>query len=231
MSSTLFLHENITSMPRRNINHVLILFSLTNELEMTINGKYHQLSNHIAIINQGDLYQINKGRNLIELKIPMAYFYLEDATFFNCHFDAHLLQSSHFIKSIILNNIEHMYNTSHHDDKVIPKIIRTFYKEAVIRHPHIYIPKIPVEQHILANLLTFIHDHITSNISLQDIAAHALISESYCSNLFVRILNINFKDYYTSLKINHAIRLLICTNDSITSISEQSGFSLSLIHI
>ena len=76
-----FLHENITSMPRRNINHVLTLFSLTNELEMTINGKYHQLSNHIAIINQGDLYQINKGRNLIELKIPMAYFYLEDATF------------------------------------------------------------------------------------------------------------------------------------------------------
>ncbi|WP_223218741.1 helix-turn-helix domain-containing protein [Streptococcus pneumoniae] len=51
------------------------------------------------------------------------------------------------------------------------------------------------------------------------------MSESYCSNLFVRILNINFKDYYTSLKINHAIRLLICTNDSITSISEQSGFS------
>lgn len=76
-----FLHENITSMTRRNINHVLILFSLTNELEMTINGKYHQLSNHIAIINQGDLYQINKGRNLIELKIPMAYFYLEDAAF------------------------------------------------------------------------------------------------------------------------------------------------------
>ncbi|MCO7044646.1 AraC family transcriptional regulator, partial [Staphylococcus hominis] len=130
------------------------------------------------------------------------------------------LQSSHFIKSIILNNIEHMYNTSHHDDKVIPKIIQTFYKEAVIRHPHIYIPKIPVEQHILINILTFIHDHITSNISLQDIAAHVLISESYCSNLFVRILNINFKDYYTSLKINHAIRLLICTNDSITSISE-----------
>ena len=225
MSSTLFLHENITSMPRRNINHVLILFSLTNELEMTINGKYHPLSNHIAIINQGDLYQINKGRNLIELKIPMAYFYLEDSAFFNCHFDAHLLQSSHFIKSIILNNIEHMYNTSHHDDKVIPKIIQTFYKEAVIRHPHIYIPKIPVEQHILINILTFIHDHITSNISLQDIAAHVLISESYCSNLFVRILNINFKDYYTSLKINHAIRLLICTNDSITSISEQSGFS------
>ena len=65
-----------------------------------------------------------------------------------------------------------MYNTSHHDDKVIPKIIQTFYKEAVIRHPHIYIPKIPVEQHILINILTFIHDHITSNISLQDIAAH-----------------------------------------------------------
>ena len=59
----------------------LYYFLLTNELEMTINGKYHPLSNHIAIINQGDLYQINKGRNLIELKIPMAYFYLEDSAF------------------------------------------------------------------------------------------------------------------------------------------------------
>jgi hypothetical protein len=56
-----------------NISTWLMLFSLTNELEMTINGKYHPLSNHIAIINQGDLYQINKGRNLIELKIPMLY--------------------------------------------------------------------------------------------------------------------------------------------------------------
>ena len=72
-----------------------------------------------------------KGRNLIELKIPMAYFYLEDSAF-NCHFDAHLLQSSHFIKSIILNNIEHMYNTSHHDDKVIPKIIQTFIKKQLL---------------------------------------------------------------------------------------------------
>ena len=184
MSSTL-LHENITSMPRRNINHVLILFSLTNELEMTINGKYHPLSNHIAIINQGDLYQINKGRNLIELKIPMAYFILK-TLLFNCHFDAHLLQSSHFIKSIILNNIEHMYNTSHHDDKVIPKIIQTFYKEAVIRHPHIYIPKIPVEQHILTNILTFIHDHILP-IFLYKILQHMYLFLSHIVQIYLYV--------------------------------------------
>ena len=109
--------------------------------------------------------------------------------------------------------------------KSFQKLYEHFIKKQLLDILIYIFQKIPVEQHILANLLTFIHDHITSNISLQDIAAHALISESYCSNLFVRILNINFKDYYTSLKINHAIRLLICTNDSITSISEQSGFS------
>ena len=105
---------------------------------------------------------------------------------FNCHFDAHLLQSSHFIKSIILNNIEHMYNTSHHDDKVIPKIIQTFYKEAVIRHPHIYIPKIPVEQHILINILTFIHDHITS-IFLYKILQHMYLFLSHIVQIYLYV--------------------------------------------
>ena len=33
------------------------------------------------------------------------------------------------------------------------------------------------------------------------------------------ILNVNFKDYYTSLKVNHSVQLLMTTNHSITTIS------------
>ena len=35
----------------------------------------------------------------------------------------------------------------------------------------------------------------------------------------------NFKDYFTSLKVIHAIKLLLSTDDSINAISEHSGFS------
>ena len=74
-------------------------------------------------------------------------------------------------------------------------------------------------------MFTFLQDRITQTISLKDVAINSSISESYCSNLFIRYLNMNFKDYYTSLKIRHAIKLLMTTNLSINTISEESGFS------
>ncbi|WP_154838447.1 AraC family transcriptional regulator Rsp [Staphylococcus sp. Marseille-Q1834] len=225
MSNNLLLHDHITSAPTRNINYVILLFSLTNELTISINGESKDLQNHIAIINQGDLYQIEMAKNLIELKIPVAYFYLEDNTFFNCYFDRHLLQSNRFIKSIILQSITHFSNNEPQDEEAISKIIQTLYKEAVVRNETSYIPKMSVDHQILSNILLFINKNITNTISLLDLAQYAVISESYCSNLFVRYLNMNFKDFYTSLKIIHALNLLISTNQSITTISELSGFS------
>ncbi len=41
---------------------------------------------------------------------------------------------------------------------------------------------------------------------------HCNISESYCSNLFVRYLSMNFKDYFTSIKLVNAINLLLVQN-------------------
>ena len=40
----------------RNINRIILMFSLTNHLEITINGETKDLDNHIAIINQADIF-------------------------------------------------------------------------------------------------------------------------------------------------------------------------------
>ncbi len=225
MSNSLRLHEHLTTAPLRNINYVILYFSLTNELTMTINGSKMEIHNHIAIVNQGDLYNINHANDLIELKIPIAYFYIEDNDFFNCYFDRHLLQSNHFIKSQILQCVSNYSNEEAQDSETMSKIIRTLYKEAVVRNATLYVPTMSIDNQLLSNIVLYINDNITSHLSLIDIAQHALISESYCSNLFARMLNVNFKDYYTSLKINQSVRLLMTTNHSITTISEMSGFS------
>lgn len=116
-------------------------------------------------------------------------------------------------------------NNEEQDSETVSKIIRTLYKEAVVRNTTLYVPTMSIDNQLLSNIVMFINNNITSNLSLLDIAQHALISESYCSNLFARILNVNFKDYYTSLKVNHSVQLLMTTNHSITTISELSGFS------
>ena len=53
MSNSLLLHEHLTTAPSRNINYIIIYFSLTNELTITINGEKNDIHNHIAIVNQG----------------------------------------------------------------------------------------------------------------------------------------------------------------------------------
>ena len=133
--------------------------------------------------------------------------------------------SDHFIKSQILQCLSNFANNEEQDSETVSKIIRTLYKEAVVRNTTLYVPTMSIDNQLLSNIVMFINNNITSNLSLLDIAQHALISESYCSNLFARILNVNFKDYYTSLKVNHSVQLLMTTNHSITTISELSGFS------
>ena len=129
------------------------------------------------------------------------------------------MQSNHFIKSQILQCISNFSNNEEQDSETVSKIIRTLYKEAVVRNTTLYAPTMSIDNQLLSNIVMFINNNITSNLSLLDIAKHALISESYCSNLFARILNVNFKDYYTSLKVNHSVQLLMTTNHSITTIS------------
>ncbi|WP_037541630.1 AraC family transcriptional regulator Rsp [Staphylococcus caprae] len=225
MTCLLNIYKHHHSPPTRNINRIILMFSLTNDLKITINGETKDLDNHIAIINQTDIYYVNQSSNLVTLSIPVFYFYNEDNQFFKCYFDRHLLQSSGFVKNIILQSIHRFMNNEEQDNQAISKIIQTLYKESVIRYKGKYIPKVAINHPIFVEGLTYIHTKVSEMLSLRQVAQHCNISESYCSNLFVRYLNMNFKDYFTSLKVIHAIKLLLSTDDSINAISEHSGFS------
>ena len=54
---------------------------LTNDLKITINGETKDLGNHIAIINQSDIYFINSASNLVLLSIPVIYFIVKIINF------------------------------------------------------------------------------------------------------------------------------------------------------
>ena len=58
MSCHLSLFTQHQTQPCRNINQIIILFSLSHELRIKINGELKDLDAHIAIINHGDIYEI-----------------------------------------------------------------------------------------------------------------------------------------------------------------------------
>lgn len=82
MSCHLTLFTQHQTQPCRNINQIIILFSLSHELSIKINGEIKDLDAHIAIINHGDIYEIENATHLVQLSIPIFYFYIEDTSFF-----------------------------------------------------------------------------------------------------------------------------------------------------
>ncbi|MEW7650318.1 AraC family transcriptional regulator Rsp, partial [Staphylococcus aureus] len=183
------------------------------------------VSNYIILINHGDIYNINHGENIIELMIPVFYFYQQDDDFFNGYLDRHLLQSSNYIKSLIADLISTPTRSSLMGKNIGQSIIDTLLKEAFIRIDHEYLPNIALSNPVFIDCVNYIHDNIDAHLSLKDIAMHCNISESYCSNLFVRYLSMNFKDYFTSIKLVNAINLLLSTKHSITTVSELAGYN------
>ncbi|HDY5548907.1 TPA: AraC family transcriptional regulator Rsp [Staphylococcus aureus] len=225
MTCQLKIHHTLSTIPSRNINNIMVLFSLTSKLNITINGETKDVSNYIILINHGDIYNINHGENIIELMIPVFYFYQQDDDFFNGYLDRHLLQSSNYIKSLIADLISTPTSSSLMGKNIGQSIIDTLLKEACIRIDHEYLPNIALSNPVFIDCVNYIHDNIDAHLSLKDIAMHCNISESYCSNLFVRYLSMNFKDYFTSIKLVNAINLLLSTKHSITTVSELAGFN------
>ncbi len=189
---------------------------------MTCQLKIHHT---LSTIPSRNIYNINHGENIIELMIPVFYFYQQDDDFFNGYLDRHLLQSSNYIKSLIADLISTPTSSSLMGKNIGQSIIDTLLKEAFIRIDHEYLPNIALSNPVFIDCVNYIHDNIDAHLSLKDIAMHCNISESYCSNLFVRYLSMNFKDYFTSIKLVNAINLLLSTKHSITTVSELAGFN------
>ena len=74
--------------------------------------------------------------------------------------------------------------------------------------------------------LTYINDNITQHITLQDVAAAAMLSPSYFSSSFKQYTGYSLIDYTNAKRIRLASKLLVANrNASISDIAMQVGFN------
>lgn len=73
-------------------------------------------------------------------------------------------------------------------------------------------------------MLKFVSENFVSNISIQDVADQAGVSQSYAILLFRRILGKTIKQYLIDVRLNHAKMRLSETSDKILTIAMDSGF-------
>ena len=79
----------------------------------------------------------------------------------------------------------------------------------------------------LANVCTYLSEHFTEDISLEDVAAFAGFSKYHFERIFSDYAGTTFYQYLQQMRINYAQTLLSNPELSITDISYQSGFASS----
>lgn len=74
-------------------------------------------------------------------------------------------------------------------------------------------------------LLNYCYNNFLEPLTLNGVAKQLSINKFYISHIFNSKLGIGFTDYLARLRVCEAMRLLRCTNISITNIAYDSGFS------
>ena len=73
-------------------------------------------------------------------------------------------------------------------------------------------------------MMQYIHQQFSMNISLEDIAGHAMVSKSTTLNLFQKYLHITPINYLINYRLQEAAKLLSSTERKIHVISKEVGF-------
>jgi len=77
----------------------------------------------------------------------------------------------------------------------------------------------------IQNVMDYIDQHITDDLTLKGLSSVANMSISYFSQLFKELNGFSAWDYIISKRVDQAQKLLLSSNESIYSIALQSGFN------
>ena len=76
----------------------------------------------------------------------------------------------------------------------------------------------------IRSALTYIYEHYTEPVSIQDLSAHCGISESHFRRLFKRVVGISPLEYIQHYRIQQACHLIYLNQEPINIIAQQTGY-------
>ncbi len=214
-----------------------LLMVLKGEIEINIDGETSTLkSEDIIVINSNSIHEIQaENAVMIALQIDLAKFNRPgtdlDAYIFDCNSskdpDASRFSGLRFVLStMIQENAHHIKGCEYRNYSLsfylISDLIRFFQvpaTESALQRQK-YMPR-------LTRIINYINENYAKNFSLSDLAESENLSVPYLSNFFDKHMGIKFSQYYTNVKLDHAIDDLISTTDSIESIALRNGFTES----
>ena len=72
--------------------------------------------------------------------------------------------------------------------------------------------------------IQYMNDHLSDQISLEDIATHSHMTKYHFDRMFLKRIGLSPWDYFTKLRIEHAAHLLLTTEKTVAEIAPECGY-------
>ena len=78
---------------------------------------------------------------------------------------------------------------------------------------------------MIVSITKYLQNHLQEEVSLNVLAQEFHLNAQYISQLFKSEIGVGFLTYLTNIRIEHAKKLLLSTDDAISDISDQCGYN------
>ncbi len=127
----------------------------------------------------------------------------------------------------IYEKIEKYYDTPYENDEIILHSLELelIYNLSCDAKKQLGRRNVSNNFHVIENAVKYIKENLTENLSLDSIAARFNLSPVYFHNIFKLAVGKTLRDYIEEQRIKKSIMLLQTTDDSLTRIAYECGFS------
>ena len=180
---------------------IILLFPIEGQLILQHFTKTVNVENDIYVINNTDIFSILKIKTIM-LYIASDWFRDRHFDFFNYKYSTNLVKSINSIKRALLQlALNHLNADSVSEDTTyITSVVDIIGKEGPLRNQS-QIINITSLYGELSEILEYINQNITKKLTLTGIASKLFTSKSNLSAQFNQLLNMGFKTYVDTLKL------------------------------
>ena len=211
-----------------------ILYMIDKEAKIQTEVSFTLKENDIVVFNSGEEHAIKCSQKAIAFRLLIPYRVLgklstDEILFFQCN--SALLKAGNYGELVRLMEqlVLHYLNLDMTDlsnlSSVLFQIIQELFKTYKVDQSKIGQVSQKYQLGKIDRILNYIHLHYSETLNLSDLAEHFHMSEAYFSHYFKDKVGENYLGYLNEVRIQNAALDLCQTDDSVTEIALNNGFS------
>ena len=227
----IFLHK-IGSVSRHWHSSLELLYVCEGRVQIIANDTKHTLRpDDLILINSFAVHELySEGASMIAVQIDLSaleQFEEYKSCYFNCCSEGCSDDPRYtFLKHIVARMIKE--NTPKENPLLSLALFSLLINELVSHFQTILPESVELHQKSIQQMnavVKYMREHYAENLSLSQLAREFHYSEAHLSRFFRQQSGLTFSQYYTGIRLDHAVSDLLTSHTSIADISVRNGFS------